>query len=53
MEHSKNSSKRKVYSNTSFPWETKKISNKQPNQQKNFKFSRREKINPKDQSKNK
>ena len=31
MGHSKNSSKREVYSNTLSPQETKKISNKQPN----------------------
>ena len=31
MGSSKNSSKRKVYSNTSLPQDTRKISNKQPN----------------------
>ena len=31
MECSKSSSKREVYSNTSLPQETRKISNKQPN----------------------
>ena len=30
-EHSKNSSMREVYSNTSLPQETRKISNRQPN----------------------
>ena len=31
MGHSKNSTKREVYSDTSLPQETRKISNKQPN----------------------
>ena len=31
MGHSKSSSKREVYSDTSLPQETRKISNKQPN----------------------
>ena len=31
MKHSKNGSKRKVYSNTILPQETRNISNKQPN----------------------
>ena len=31
MRCSKNCSKREVYSNTSLPWETKKISNERPN----------------------
>ena len=61
MGHSKSSSKKEFYSNTSLPQETRKISNKQPNltpeatreRRTNKTLSQQQERNHKDQSRNK